>query len=80
MPKTETKRKIGKKDIDIYCKDMAKPGGKLDKAGTSLRVSKSVSPPGSPLTPAKPKQEAKEGRGLIYRLVNKSKIEENKKK
>lgn len=80
MPKTQTPRKMGKKDINIYRQGMAKPGGKLDKAGVSLRVSKNVAVPGSPL-PKKQKEGAglgEEGRGIIYTLKKRTEIEENK--
>lgn len=80
MPKTKTPRKMGKKDINIYRQGMAKPGGKLDKAGVALRVSKNVAVPGSPL-PKKEKEAdylGEKGRGIIYTLKNRTAIEENK--
>ena len=40
MPKTESKRRIGKKDLAIYSEGRAKEGGRLAKAGASLNVPK----------------------------------------
>lgn len=80
MPKTETKRKMGKKDVAIYQQGQAKKGGKLDKAMVALNVPKNVGYPGAPMpkkTPDKP-QLGEEGRGIIYTLKNRTAIEENK--
>ena len=80
MPKTETKRKMGKGDVAIYQQGSAKKGGKLDKAMTSLNVHKNFNV-GNPLparkSPDKP-QLGEEGRGIIYTLKNRTAIEENK--
>lgn len=56
MPKTETKRRIGKKDLAVYSRGQAKEGGRLDKAGQSLNVPKKARP-----TPAEPKKRPTEG-------------------
>jgi hypothetical protein len=80
MPKTDTPRKMGKKDINIYRQGMAKPGGKLDKAGVALRVSKNIAVPGSPKPPKAKEGDylGEKGKGIIQTLKHRTEIEENK--
>lgn len=67
MPKTETKRRIGKKDLAIYSAGGAKEGGRLQKAGVALNVPKKA-PKSEPEPKAKRQPEGKMGIKLAPQL------------
>jgi hypothetical protein len=58
MPKSESKRRIGKKDLAIYSAGGAKEGGRLAKAGVALNVPKKA-PKAEPQPKAKRQPEGK---------------------
>ena len=67
MPKTESKRRIGKKDLAIYSEGRAKEGGRLAKAGASLNVPKKSA--SKPMQMAeKPKAMKKEPNVMGYKV------------
>jgi hypothetical protein len=58
MPKSESKRKISKKDLAVYSAGGAKEGGRLHKVGVALNVPKKA-PKSEPQPKAKRQPDAK---------------------
>ena len=67
MPKTESKRRIGKKDLAIYSEGRAKEGGRLAKAGSSLNVPKKSTSKSTAMA-EKPKAMKKEPNVMGYKV------------